>query len=127
MWTRTPKRMFSRIEIGSGLGRWKTMPTDLRSSLSETSGVVDVLAQHRDAAGRGDVAVAFIDAVQAAQERRLAAAGGSDQRRDQARLDVQGNVLQGLEASVPQVQVPGLDAVIARVLAARVAISRTPR
>ena len=37
-WTRTPKSTFSRIEIGSGLGRWKTMPTDLRSSLSETSG-----------------------------------------------------------------------------------------
>ena len=36
-WTRTPKRTFSRIEIGRGLGRWKTMPTDLRNSLSETS------------------------------------------------------------------------------------------
>ena len=44
-------------------------------------GVVDVLAQHGHFAGGGDVAVAFVDAVEAAQQRGLAAARGTDQAR----------------------------------------------
>ena len=74
-------------------------------------GVVDVLAEDGDFAGGGDVAVALVDAVEAAQQRGLAAARGADQRRDDARLDVDRDVLEGLEIAVPEVEPPGLDGV----------------
>ena len=64
------------------------MPTDLRSVAQRDVGVVDVLAEDGDFAGGGDVAVALVDAVEAAQQRGLAAARRTDQRRDDARLDV---------------------------------------
>ena len=60
----------------------------------------------------GDVSVALVDAVEAAQQRGLAAAGGADQRGDDPRLDVQRDVVQGLELAIPEVQSPGLDAVL---------------
>ena len=73
--------------------------------------VVDVLAQDLDFAGGGDVAVALVDAVEAAQQGGLAAAGRPDERGDEAVLDVDGDVDQRLELAVPQVQVAGRDAV----------------
>ncbi len=50
-------------------------------------GVVDVLAEDRDLAGRRHVAVALVDAVEAAQERGLAAARRADQRGDARRRE----------------------------------------
>ena len=72
--------------------------------------VVDVLAQNPDLARGGDVAVALVDAVEAAQQRGLAAAGRADERGDEAVLDVHGDVDQRLELAVPEVQVAGRDA-----------------
>ena len=68
--------------------------------------VVDVLAEDRDFAGGGDVAVALVDAVEAAQQRGLAAAGRADQRGDLAVADIEVDVLQRLEVAVPEVRDP---------------------
>ena len=57
-------------------------------------------------AGRGHVAVALVDAVEAAQQRGFAAARGADQRRDDARLDIDRHILQRLELAIPQVESP---------------------
>ena len=78
-------------------------------------GVVDVLAQDRDFAGRLDVAVPLVDAVEAAQQAGLAAARGTDQRRHARVANVDFDVLEGLEISVPEIQAARLDAVLRRV------------
>ena len=76
--------------------------------------VVDVLAEDLDFAGGGDVAVAFVDAVEAAQQGGLAAAGGADERGDDPVLDVGVDVDERLELGVPEVQVARGDAVPGR-------------
>ena len=85
------------------------MPTCLRTCTSSTSGAVDVLAQDLDRAGGAHVAEALVDAIDAAQEGRLAAARRADQRGDDALLDLEVDVEQRLEGAVPEVEVPGLD------------------
>ena len=60
-------------------------------------GVVDVLAQDLDLARGFDVAVALVDAVEAAQQGGLAAARRADQRGDQTLPDVEDDVVQRLE------------------------------
>ena len=72
--------------------------------------VVDVLALDDDLAVGGDVPVALVDPVEAAQQGRLAAARGADQRGDDARLDVHAHLEQRLEVAVEEVDVPGADA-----------------
>ncbi len=76
--------------------------------------IVDVLAENANLARGPHAAVALVEPVRAAQERRLAAARGTDQRGDDAVPDVDGDVLQRLEVAVPEVQVPGLDAEVVR-------------
>ena len=63
--------------------------------------IVDVLAQDRDLAGGRHVAVPLIDAVERAEQRRLTAARGPDQRRNQPRLDVDRHIAQRLEVPIP--------------------------
>src|SRR5437773_12293122 len=72
--------------------------------------VIDVLAQHGDFAGGGDVPVALVDAVETSQKRRLAAAGWPDQSGDAPRLDLDVDVLEGLKISVPEIQAAGPNA-----------------
>ena len=71
--------------------------------------VVDVLAQHFDGAIDAHVAQPLVDAINAAQEGGLSAAGGPDQRGNDALLDVQVDVEQCLEGPVPEVQLVGPD------------------
>jgi hypothetical protein len=62
---------------------------DVLAQLDEGDvGVVDVLVVDADFAGGGDVAVAFVDPVEAAEQGGLAAAGGPDQGGDAALADV---------------------------------------
>ena len=83
---------------------------DLLAHLDELDvRVVDVVAEDLDAARRADVAQAFVDPVDAAQEGRLAAAGRADQRGDDALLDVEVDVEQRLEGAVPEVELARLD------------------
>jgi hypothetical protein len=72
-------------------------------------GVVDVLPEDADLPRGADVAVALVDPVEAAQERRLAAAARPDEGGDDPVPDVDAHVAQGLEAPVPQVEPAGLD------------------
>jgi hypothetical protein len=72
-------------------------------------GRVDVVAQHADGARRRHVAEPLVDAVAAAQQRRLAAARRADQRRHDAGLDLQVDLEQRLELAVPEVEVLDLD------------------
>ena len=65
-----------------------------------------------DFARGGDVAVALVDAIEAAQQRRLAAAARADERGDDAVLDVDGDVDERLELAVPEAQISGGDAVL---------------
>ena len=66
--------------------------------------VVDVLAHDIDAAGDAYVTQTFVDAVDAAQKGALAATGRADHRGDDALLDVQIDIEQGLERAVPEIQ-----------------------
>ena len=52
-----------------------------------------------------DVAVALVDAVEAAQQRRLAAAARADERGDLAVLDVDADADERLEVAVPELDV----------------------
>ena len=47
-----PKATFSKMDLGKGLGRWKTMPTLWRRFTGFTSGAVDVLPVQEDRARR---------------------------------------------------------------------------
>ena len=66
-------------------------------------GVVDIFAQHADFASRLDVAVPLVDPVEASQERCFAAARRTDQGCDDARLDRDFHVFEGLKVAVPEV------------------------
>ena len=81
------------------------MPIWRRTSHRVDVGRVDVLAVEQDLAldaGAGDE---LVHAVQRAQERRLAAARGADQRRHLVRLDRDVDVLDRVEGAVVEVQV----------------------
>jgi hypothetical protein len=85
--------------------------TDRPSELDQRHiGVVDVLAENLDLAFGRDVAVALVDAVEAAEQRGLAATRGPDQRGDDAVLDGQRDALQRLKVAVPEAQILGGDA-----------------
>ena len=56
------------------------MPTRERSVATSTLRVEDVLAVQHDLARRALAGIEAVDAVHGAQQRRLAAAGGADQR-----------------------------------------------
>ncbi len=73
------------------------------------AGAVDVLAHDPDRALDAHVVDALVDAIDAAQERRLAAAGRPDQRGDDALLDVQVDIEQRLKQPVPEIDAAGLD------------------
>ena len=68
-------------------------------------GRVDVVAVEQDLALDARARDQLVHAVERAQERRLAAAGGADQRRDLVRLDRHVDVLDRQEVAVVQVQV----------------------
>ena len=67
--------------------------------------VFDVLVAERDLALNAAARDAVVHAVQAAQQRGLAAARGADERRDLVRRHVEGDVLEGVEVAVVQVDV----------------------
>ena len=67
-------------------------------------GRVDVPVVHLDAALDPHVTEALVDAVDAAQQGRLAAARWSDESGDLAGFDVEGHVEKRLEGAVPQVE-----------------------
>ena len=69
----------------------------------------ECFSEDGDLAGGGDVAVAFVDAVERAQQRGFSAAGGADQRGDDPRLDVDGDVDEGLERAVPEIEFADTD------------------
>ncbi len=85
------------------------MPMCLADLTEIYLGFVDVVAEDQDAARRSHIPEAFVDSVDAAQEGRLATARGSDQRGDDALLDLEIDVVQRLEGAVPEVQLLGLD------------------
>ncbi len=75
--------------------------------------IVDVLAEDTNLALGPHVAVSLVQPVEAAQERRLAAAGRADEPRDQSPPDLDIDALERLEVAVPEAQVHGLDAELA--------------
>ena len=97
--------MLSKIDLGNGLGRWNTMP--MRRRISVTSMSEDILAVERDLAFNPRVAQRFVDAVQVAQKRGLAAARGSDQRRDSVGREFERDVVQRLKFPVKEIDVGG--------------------
>ena len=70
---------------------WNTMPTSRRSALRSTPGPADAVALQADLA-----ALDRLQAVDAAQQRRLAAARGADQADDLMLLDVEVDALAAL-------------------------------
>src|SRR6266436_3750044 len=74
--------------------------------------IVDVLAEDFYFTGRLNIRVALIDAVEAAQERRFAAARGANQGSDEAVFDFHAYVDQRLELGVPEANVLGGDAIL---------------
>src|SRR5919106_3811230 len=95
---------------GQRIGTLKDHP-DRFAQLAETHiRVIDMPAENRDFAARGDAAVAFVEAIEAPQERRFAAARRTNQGGDQSLADVDGHLLKCLEVSVPQAQTARLDA-----------------
>ena len=75
--------------------------------------VVNVLPVNLDQPRRRHVTIALIDAIEAAQQRRLPAAARADQRRDQAALDVHAHVDERLEFGVPEAEITREDGVVA--------------
>ena len=63
--------------------------------------VIDVLAENPDLARGGDIVIALVHAIEAPEQRRLAAAGWPDERGDEAFLDVHVDIDQRLELPVP--------------------------
>jgi len=71
-----------RFDFGNGLGFWNTMLTRMRTSIGSTSSASRWCCPGTARSPRrAGVRVEVVHAVEAAQERRLAAAGRSDQRR----------------------------------------------
>ena len=109
------------METGRGLGRWNTMPTCLRTCTSSTSGSVNIMTMNPDRALDTHIAQPLIDAVDAAQQGRLAAARGADEGGDEAVADRQIHVEQGLKGPVPEIQFFRLDGVLSRSVVGRLA------
>ena len=74
--------------------------------------IVDVFVQHLDGALDAHITQALVDTVDAAQESGLSTARGSDERRDDALLNAQVNVVQSLKSAIPEVQLVGMDGVL---------------
>ena len=70
---RSPATTLSKmLMVGKGLGRWKTIPTRLRTSSAGVDGPVDVEVAQPDAALDPPAGV-VVEAVDRPQQRRLAA------------------------------------------------------
>jgi hypothetical protein len=70
---------------------------------------VDVFVVEQDAAGNAAALDRIVHPVQAAQVGRLAAAGGSDQRRDLILIDVETDLLQRLLGTIEHAHFVGLE------------------
>ncbi len=77
-----PKMTFSRMERGKGLGRWKTMPTSLRSLNQIGSRGVNVFIPDQDLPFDSNPVNQVIHPVQTAQQSGFPAARGADQGGD---------------------------------------------
>ena len=111
-----PRRMDSRAEDHvlvdrnrQRIGALKNHPHRAAKLRERNILVVNVLPQHLDLPGGRHVAVTLVDPIEAAEQRRLAAAGRADQRGDDARTDADRDVLEGLKLAVPEVEIAGLD------------------
>ena len=91
--------------IGNGLGFWNTMPMRLRSSITSTPRRVDRVAVELHVALDAHAVDQVVQAVDAAQQRRLAAARGPDQRRHLAARDAHRDVVERLLRAVPEAEV----------------------
>ncbi len=80
----------SKIDIGNGFGCWKTIET--RRAQLGVDDLVDVLAVEQDPAAVARARRQLGEAVERAQQRRLAAAGRADQREHLALVDRQRDV-----------------------------------
>jgi len=69
----------------------------------------DIFSHHIDVTGNPYIIETFVDAINGAQEGTLAATGRADHRSDHALFDIQINIKQCLEGSIPEVQLPGTD------------------
>ena len=82
------------------------MPMRARSSFTSIAGRQDVVPVEHDLALGALLRIEAVHAVEAAQQRRLAAARRADQRRHLPVVEVEVDVLQRLELAVVEVEVP---------------------
>ena len=102
------------MDIGNGFGFWNTMPTRLAQQV-DVAVFVDVLTVELDVACDAAALYEVVHAVERAQQGALAAAGRADEGGDLVCLDVQVDVVQGVEIAVIQVHVPDLDFIFTHV------------
>ena len=95
--------MFSKIDFGNGLGRWKTIPTRRRNSVTSLSRMFSpssVISPSMRVFRSG-----LVDPVQIAQKRRFATARRADQRRDAIGFEAEVDVVQRLKIAVEKIDV----------------------
>jgi hypothetical protein len=98
------REVASTVMCGKRLNCWKTMPIRERTAVEVGVGIGDVDALDQDLPGGG-----LLEPVDAAQQGRLARAGGTDHADHLAVVDVEVDALEHLVVAEALVQVADLD------------------
>ena len=97
--------MLLKIDFGKGFGFWKTIPIRWRISTGIHVGGVDVLPFEEDLPLDAGPVDQIVHPVEKPQQRRLAAAGGTDEGGDPVFFEIQGDVGQRPEAAVEEIDI----------------------